>query len=78
MQTNSITHRLFYRSPKLLCNIIFFVLEGCHMVAPSDMMDGRVLAIKTALNSHGFGGKVSILAYSAKFASKFYGPFRFI
>ncbi|KAK2186767.1 hypothetical protein NP493_189g00054 [Ridgeia piscesae] len=53
-----------------------YAKAGCQVVAPSDMMDGRVLAIKTALNENGLGGKVSLLAYSAKFASGFYGPFR--
>ena len=45
------------------------------MVAPSDMMDGRVGAIRAALDSNGFN-QVAIMAYSAKFASAFYGPFR--
>ena len=45
------------------------------MVAPSDMMDGRVGAIRTALDGSGFG-QVPILAYSAKYCSAFYGPFR--
>jgi porphobilinogen synthase len=45
------------------------------MVAPSDMMDGRVGAIRTALDDHGFS-HIPIMAYSAKFASAFYGPFR--
>ncbi len=48
---------------------------GAHMVAPSDMMDGRVGAIREALDNSGFVN-VSILAYSAKFSSAFYGPFR--
>jgi porphobilinogen synthase len=48
---------------------------GAHIVAPSDMMDGRVGAIRAALDNEGHAG-VSILAYSAKFASAFYGPFR--
>ena len=46
------------------------------MIAPSDMMDGRVGAIKLALHKAGLGSKVSVLSYSAKFASGFYGPFR--
>ena len=45
------------------------------MVAPSDMMDGRVGAIRRALDQEGFS-HVGILAYSAKYASAFYGPFR--
>jgi len=45
------------------------------MVAPSDMMDGRVGAIRRALDAAGFADTV-IMAYSAKYASSFYGPFR--
>jgi porphobilinogen synthase len=48
---------------------------GADIVAPSDMMDGRVGAIRTALESNGFVN-TSILAYSAKYASSYYGPFR--
>jgi porphobilinogen synthase len=48
---------------------------GADVVAPSDMMDGRVGAMRKALDENGYQ-KVSILAYSAKFASGFYGPFR--
>lgn len=48
---------------------------GADMVAPSDMMDGRVAAIRKALDQAGFE-QVPIMAYSAKFASGFYGPFR--
>jgi porphobilinogen synthase len=48
---------------------------GADIVAPSDMMDGRVAAIRTALDANGFE-KVSILSYAAKYASAFYGPFR--
>jgi porphobilinogen synthase len=48
---------------------------GADMVAPSDMMDGRVAAIRTALDAAGFP-QTPILAYAAKFASVFYGPFR--
>src|SRR5665647_3723405 len=45
------------------------------MVAPSDMMDGRVGAIREVLDKEGFS-HIPIMAYSAKFASGFYGPFR--
>ena len=45
------------------------------MVAPSDMMDGRIAAIRSALDRHGLQN-VPILSYSAKYASAFYGPFR--
>jgi porphobilinogen synthase len=48
---------------------------GSDMVAPSDMMDGRVGAIRQALDANGYE-HVSILAYSAKYASAYYGPFR--
>lgn len=53
-----------------------YAKAGCHMIAPSDMMDGRIRAIKHSLNQNGFGSKVSVMSYSAKFASVFYGPFR--
>jgi porphobilinogen synthase len=48
---------------------------GAHVVAPSDMMDGRVGAIRAALDSEGFAD-LPILSYAAKYASAFYGPFR--
>ena len=48
---------------------------GADAVAPSDMMDGRVAAIRTALDEDGFDS-TPVLAYSAKYASAFYGPFR--
>ncbi|MFL5478541.1 MAG: porphobilinogen synthase [Gemmatimonadaceae bacterium] len=48
---------------------------GADLVAPSDMMDGRVGAIRSALDGDGFSG-VSILSYAAKYASAYYGPFR--
>lgn len=48
---------------------------GADFVAPSDMMDGRIAGIRAALDASGFG-RVGILAYSAKYASAFYGPFR--
>jgi porphobilinogen synthase len=51
-------------------------IAGADVVAPSDMMDGRVLAIKSKLRQLGLEGKVSVLSYSSKFASSFYGPFR--
>jgi porphobilinogen synthase len=51
------------------------VEAGADVVAPSDMMDGRVAAIRDALDDHGFES-TPILAYSAKYASAFYGPFR--
>ena len=48
---------------------------GCDVIAPSDMMDGRIGAIRKALDDAGFQN-VMILAYAAKYASSFYGPFR--
>jgi porphobilinogen synthase len=48
---------------------------GADIIAPSDMMDGRVGAIRAALDDHGFED-VQIMAYAAKYASAFYGPFR--
>jgi len=48
---------------------------GADMVAPSDMMDGRVKAIREALDSEGFS-HIPIMSYAAKYASAFYGPFR--
>lgn len=48
---------------------------GCDVIAPSDMMDGRVAVIRAALDGAGLGETV-LLSYSAKFASAFYGPFR--
>jgi porphobilinogen synthase len=49
---------------------------GADLVAPSGMMDGQVAAIREALDQAGFAGRIGILAYAAKFASSFYGPFR--
>ena len=48
---------------------------GCDVIAPSDMMDGRVAAIRAGLEGEGFD-LVQIMAYAAKYASAFYGPFR--
>ena len=48
---------------------------GSGMIAPSDMMDGRIKAVREALNDQGFE-ELPIMAYSVKFASAFYGPFR--
>jgi porphobilinogen synthase len=48
---------------------------GCDIIAPSDMMDGRIGAIRQGLDAKGFA-HVQIMAYSAKYASGFYGPFR--
>jgi len=61
---------------ELLCKMALTHAEsGADIVAPSDMMDGRVAAIRNALDDEGLVD-TSIMAYSAKFASAFYGPFR--
>lgn len=52
-----------------------YARAGADMVAPSDMMDGRIGAIRNALDENGYEN-VAIMAYSAKYASSFYGPFR--
>ena len=54
---------------------VSLVKAGIDVIAPSDMMDGRVAAIRTALDAAGFTNS-PILSYAAKFASGFYGPFR--
>ena len=60
----------------LLCRqAIVQAKAGCDIIAPSDMMDGRTKAIRTALDGEGFQD-VRILSYAAKYASAFYGPFR--
>src|SRR5690606_24752588 len=51
------------------------VIAGADVVAPSDMMDGRIFEIRTLLEDEGFFD-TAIMAYSAKYASAFYGPFR--
>jgi len=61
--------------PLLAKTAVSYAGAGADMVAPSDMMDGRVRAIREALDEHGFV-QIPIMAYSAKFASGFYGPFR--
>jgi porphobilinogen synthase len=61
---------------ELLCRQALVQAEaGCDVIAPSDMMDGRVGAIRDALDAKGFE-RVRILSYAAKYASGFYGPFR--
>lgn len=63
-------------SLKLLAQMALSHVEaGADIVAPSDMMDGRVGAIRSTLDEHGFS-QLPIMAYSAKYASGFYGPFR--
>ena len=60
----------------ILCRQALVQAEaGCDVIAPSDMMDGRVGAIRDALDARGFE-RVRIMSYAAKYASAFYGPFR--
>jgi len=54
---------------------VSYAEAGADVIAPSDMMDGRIGAIRTALEQKGFDDKL-IMAYSAKYSSSFYGPFR--
>lgn len=61
--------------PLLAKMAVSLVEAGADMVAPSDMMDGRVEAIRHALDQAGYT-QIPIMAYSAKFASAYYGPFR--
>jgi porphobilinogen synthase len=61
--------------PLLMKQAISFAAAGADFVAPSDMMDGRIGAIRRALDERSMP-EVGIMAYSAKFASGFYGPFR--
>jgi porphobilinogen synthase len=61
---------------EVLCRVaVSHAQAGADIVAPSDMMDGRVAAIRAALDDAGFA-ELPILSYSSKFASAFYGPFR--
>ena len=53
-----------------------YARAGADCVAPSDMMDGRIKAIKRGLIDAGYGNRCMLMAYSAKFASALYGPFR--
>lgn len=59
----------------LAAEAVSHAAAGAHMVAPSDMMDGDVTAIRSALDAAGFAS-IPIMAYSTKYASGFYGPFR--
>ncbi|MCY4396099.1 MAG: porphobilinogen synthase [Rhodospirillaceae bacterium] len=63
-------------SVEILCRqSVVQAAAGCDIIAPSDMMDGRVGAIRAALDAEGFD-RVRIMSYAAKYASGFYGPFR--
>ncbi|KAK7094921.1 delta-aminolevulinic acid dehydratase-like [Littorina saxatilis] len=55
---------------------VAYANAGCQVISPSDMMDGRIGAIKKALFRNDMSNTVSVMSYSAKFASAFYGPFR--
>jgi porphobilinogen synthase len=59
----------------LVRTALTYARSGVDVIAPSDMMDGRVRAIREALDAEGFA-QIAIMAYSAKYASAFYGPFR--
>ena len=59
----------------LVRTAITYAQAGVDVVAPSDMMDGRVEALRSSLDAHGYTD-VAVMAYSAKYASAFYGPFR--
>ena len=61
--------------PLLAETAVSLAQAGCDIIAPSDMMDGRVAALRSALDTNGFG-ETPILSYAAKYASSFYGPFR--
>eukprot|EP01114_Cavostelium_apophysatum_P017048 TRINITY_DN4971_c0_g1_i1.p1 TRINITY_DN4971_c0_g1~~TRINITY_DN4971_c0_g1_i1.p1 ORF type:complete len:348 (+),score=75.60 TRINITY_DN4971_c0_g1_i1:53-1096(+) len=65
------------KSIKMIAAVaLSYAKAGAHMVAPSDMMDGRIHAIKDALLANNYGNKVTLMSYASKFASAFYGPFR--
>jgi len=65
------------KSIEMLAEVaLAYAKAGAHVVAPSDMMDGRIAQIKKLLNQNGLLGKVAVMSYAAKFASCFYGPFR--
>ena len=61
--------------PLLANQALCHARAGADVVAPSDMMDGRIGAVRQALDDEGFG-EIAILSYAAKYASGFYGPFR--
>ena len=61
--------------PYLCRQAVSFAEAGVDMVAPSDMMDGRIAAMRQALDEAGYT-QLPIMSYAAKFSSAFYGPFR--
>ena len=65
------------QSVSRLCSMsLAFARAGAHVIAPSDMMDGRIGGIKAALRGEGLLSRVAVMSYAAKFASCMYGPFR--
>ncbi|NBO24145.1 MAG: porphobilinogen synthase, partial [Chlamydiae bacterium] len=60
---------------QLIKQSLCYAEAGCDVLAPSDMMDGRIKAIRLALEEHDFS-ETAILSYAAKYASSLYGPFR--
>ena len=69
-------HVLNDESVELLAKTaVSHAVAGADLVAPSDMMDGRIAAIRESLDANGFE-EIGIMSYAAKFASAFYGPFR--
>jgi porphobilinogen synthase len=71
-QTKLINHKTVEQLSKYAAQL---AAAGADCIAPSDMMDGRIAAIRTQLDALGFDD-VSIMSYAAKFSSQFYGPFR--
>ena len=63
-------------APRIAEVAVAYAKAGAHCVAPSDMMDGRIKAIKTGLMRAGLANRCALMSYSAKFASGLYGPFR--
>lgn len=59
----------------LVRTALTYAAAGVDIIAPSDMMDGRIGALRAALDEHGYT-EIALMAYSAKYASAFYGPFR--
>lgn len=63
-------------APRIAEVAVAYAKAGAHIVAPSDMMDGRIRTIKRALMDAGLSNRCALMSYSAKFASGLYGPFR--
>lgn len=74
--SSDLSHVLNDKTVEILCKqALVQAKAGCDMVAPSDMMDGRIGEIRKYLDKNGFEN-VGIISYAAKYASNFYGPFR--